>query len=141
MTELPIMFGAGVHESCQRELRSPGGAILVDISRYLLAQRLQLALNLLLRPDGFLSRFIESAQLPVHLAELRVELVELSAQVSWQHLERTLQAFELAPEIVRHGRSFAQDGSAASGGAILSVRLRISPMASSTAAMPAPRSS
>ena len=48
VTELTIMFGAGIHESCQRELPGPGGAILIDVFRYLLAQRFQLTLKLLL---------------------------------------------------------------------------------------------
>ena len=48
MTELTIMFGAGIHESSQRKLPAPGGAILIDVCRYLLAQRFQLTLKLLL---------------------------------------------------------------------------------------------
>ena len=48
MTELAIMFGADVNESCLRKLLDRGGTILVDIGRYLLIQRAQLVLYFLL---------------------------------------------------------------------------------------------
>ena len=45
MTELTIMFGAGVKQSCPRQLDRPVG-------RYLLAKRVQLTLEFLLRRGG-----------------------------------------------------------------------------------------
>jgi hypothetical protein len=77
MTELTVMVGAGVHESCQCVLLVSGSAVLAD----LLVQCLQPVLDPLLRASGFLDAFIESAQLPVHLAELLVDLVEFLDQV------------------------------------------------------------